>query len=87
MYSFPQARVTVVRNMMHGPCGALDPNAVCMENGKCTKKYPHDFQPATAESDGSYPLYRRREGPTVEVNRKTLDNRYGVLCVSVLVSV
>ena len=47
-----------------------------MEGEKCTKKYPREYQPATTEADGSYPLYRRTEGPTVQVRGKTLDNRY-----------
>ena len=47
-----------------------------MEAGKCTKQYPRPFQPATVASEGSYPLYRRCEGPTVQVRGKSLDNRY-----------
>jgi hypothetical protein len=31
------AHETVVKCMMHGPCGAAFPNALCMEEGKCKK--------------------------------------------------
>ena len=75
-----QAYATVVKSMMHGPCGELDPKAACMENGHCTKKYPHQFQPTTMAAQDSYPLYRRTEGPTARVRGKMLDNRYGHSC-------
>jgi len=31
------AHETITRCMMHGPCGAMFPNAPCMEEGKCKK--------------------------------------------------
>jgi len=37
------AHETVVRCIMHGPCGAVFPNAPCMEESKCKKQYPHKF--------------------------------------------
>lgn len=30
----------VTKNMIHGPCGALNPSSPCVREGKSTKKYP-----------------------------------------------
>ena len=51
----------VSSNMIHGPCGSLNQNSPCMENGKCTKKYPKEFLKETiVDPDNSYATYRRR---------------------------
>ena len=61
---------------MHGPCGVANPNSPCMEDGKCTKKFPKDFTKVTMECDG-YPQYRRRDdGKYVMKNGVPLDNRH-----------
>ena len=53
---------TIVKtNMIHGPCGALNPKAPCMEDGKCTKRYPKPFAAHTVvDSNSTYATYRRR---------------------------
>ena len=62
--------------MMHGPCGVANTNSPCMEDGKCTKKFPKDFTEVTVECDG-YPQYRRRNyGKYVTKNGVSLNNRY-----------
>ena len=64
---------------MHGPCGTANPNAQCMVNGNCSKKFPKAFQEETQMEVDGYPLYRRRnDGRYVEKNGVTLDNRYVV---------
>ena len=50
----------VLKNMVHGPCGQLNPSSPCMENRKCTKNYPKDFCKKTVlDPDNSFPEYQR----------------------------
>ena len=51
---------TVARHMIHGPYGTLNLNLPCINNGKCSKKFPKAFQSQTSTGDDSYPKYRRR---------------------------
>ncbi|GFY33685.1 uncharacterized protein TNCV_4593971 [Trichonephila clavipes] len=50
---------TVTKNMIHYPCGALNPSLPCMKEGKCTNKYPRALFKDTQTNDKVYPLYRR----------------------------
>ena len=75
----PTLHEYVAKHMMHGPCGILNPNSVCMRDGKCIKDYPKQFNEFTCESLNGYPLYRRRDNGThAEVRGSCLDNRYVV---------
>ncbi|GAA0187539.1 hypothetical protein LIER_34827 [Lithospermum erythrorhizon] len=66
----------VVKHMMHGPCGSLNPKNVCMRNGKC-KNYYEDFSDFTTHGKGSYPIYRRQnDGHMVMVRGHLVDNRW-----------
>ena len=65
-------RQTIIKQMVHGPCGAAMPTASCMqtESGSptCSKRYPCPFQGTTVVEEGGYPIYRRRnDGRTWEV--------------------
>ena len=51
----------VIANMIHGPCGKTNPTSPCMENGRCTKNFPKDFQKQTSvDPDNNYATYQRR---------------------------
>ncbi|KAG9219893.1 hypothetical protein CCMSSC00406_0010065 [Pleurotus cornucopiae] len=76
----PKLFETVKRCMVHGPCGNLNPNAPCMENGRCTKFYPKAFQPFTRMDEDGFPLYRsRNDGRVFMVGHSRMfevDNRW-----------
>lgn len=74
----------VRKNMIHGPCGRLNPKAPCMKDGKCTKAFPKEFLKDTQSGNDSYPKYRRRSpadgGKTCPLKMKVghvilIDNR------------
>jgi hypothetical protein len=50
----------IVKNMIHGPCGALNENSPCMAKGRCTKQYPRLLVSNTITGNDGYPQYRRR---------------------------
>lgn len=72
----------VKSNMIHGPCGSLNPYTPCMKDGFCIKRYPRPLICETQTGNDGYPLYRRRspddDGHTVEINGKILDNQWVV---------
>ena len=73
----PQLFDTVKKFMVHGPCGALDPHAPCMRDGKCIHGYPKPFQERTTMDYDGYPHYARpNDGRCYEVRGVMLDNRW-----------
>lgn len=79
MNDHPMLHELVKKHMMHGPCGDLNANSVCMADGKCKKNFPRQFSNTTREHENGYPVYRRRDtGVSVEVRGANLDNRYVV---------
>ena len=56
----PRLFEIICKNMIHSPCGAINLNAPCMKDGKCTKRYPRQLLRDTETGDDEYPLYRRR---------------------------
>ena len=55
----PELHQIVMSNMVHGPCGCINPNSPCMQDGRCSKKYPKQYIAETQLGADSYPLYRR----------------------------
>jgi hypothetical protein len=79
----PSAYATVIKSMIHGPCGLLNPKSPCMVDGHCSKNFPKQFQECTLENEDGYPEYMRREnGNTfqVTIDKKIVevDNRWVV---------
>lgn len=82
----PELFEIVKSNMIHGPCGDLNPSSPCMDNGKCTKRFPKDLLSDTITGVDGYPLYRRRSqengGNTFMLERTDceieIDNRWVV---------
>ena len=80
----PLAHDTITTSMIHGPCGLLNPTAICMKNGRCSKNYPYEFNNATTINEGESQkiIYRRRvmnDRTTTRSNgRITVDNRWVV---------
>ena len=56
-----QLEKIVTTNMIHGPCGSLNPSAPCMKEGKCTKGFPKTFLANTVvDANSTYATYQRR---------------------------
>lgn len=83
----PELHDIVTKNMIHGPCGIINPRSPCMDEGKCTKKYPRQLLQETITGIDGYPLYRRRSvhdgGQIITLNMQNgvivdVDNRWVV---------
>lgn len=73
----PRLFEAVKKFMVHGPCGALNPHAPCMRDGKCIHGYPKSFQQSTTMDHDGYPHYARpNDGRSYQVRGFMLDNRW-----------
>ena len=50
----PELHRIVMSNMVHGPCGCINPNSPCMQDGRCSKKYPKQYIAETQLGADSY---------------------------------
>ena len=46
----------VVKNLIHGPCSALNEKSPCMAKGRCTKQYSRLLVPNAILGNHGYPL-------------------------------
>ena len=66
----------VTQNMVHGPCGTAKPDAKCMVDGHCSKRYRKEFCENTQFGDDGYPKYARpNNGRSFVKNGFEYDNR------------
>ncbi|ONM33732.1 hypothetical protein ZEAMMB73_Zm00001d041806 [Zea mays] len=77
---YPELRKMVIKHMMHGPCGSLNPNCPCTKgHASCKNQYPWHFREATLQGKDSYPNYKRHDdGRKEKVQGCELDNRWVV---------
>jgi len=69
----------VTKYMLRGPCGADNPQAKCMVNGKYSKHFPKEYRKRTDWAKNSYPLYARPDnGLVFEHNGARFTNQYVV---------
>ncbi|XP_074318033.1 uncharacterized protein LOC141654817 [Silene latifolia] len=77
----PALRKTVLKHMMHGPCGKLNPACSCMKHanspGCCKYEYPKSYTADRTVNGAGYPEYRRRNtGEKVLIRDHELDNKW-----------
>jgi len=75
----PLLYAKVTKYMLHGPCGADNPQAKCIVNGKCSKRFPKEYRERMDWAENSYLLYARPDnGLVCECNRARFTNQYVV---------
>jgi hypothetical protein len=57
----PELHALVMTHMVHGRCGIHNPNAPCMKDGVCFKKYPFALQPTTTLTEGSFASHHNKK--------------------------
>ncbi|KAG6682508.1 hypothetical protein I3842_13G145700 [Carya illinoinensis] len=71
---------TVVKHMMHGSYGILNPTNICMKKNRiCKNQYPKKFTSKITVGIDCFPLYKRSNDGTIgKVRGQNLDNRWVV---------
>jgi hypothetical protein len=69
----------VAAHMIHHPCGIFNQTASCMQDGKCSKLFPKEFQNFSLFKDDAYPTYRRRnDGVGITIKNVFVNNSWVV---------
>ena len=59
-HSMPQLRGTDLKHMIHKPCN-VHASALCLKEGKCSKRFPKPFRPETCSIHSDYYMtYKKR---------------------------
>jgi Helitron helicase-like domain at N-terminus len=75
----PEPLELVKKFMVHTPCGAENPNAPCMQDGKCSKGVSKPFREQTTVNEDSYANLRRWDtGKKYQVGGHEVDNKWVV---------
>jgi len=75
----PLLYAKVTKYMLYSPCGADNPQAKCMINGKCSKHFSKKYRERTDWTKNSYPLYARPDNSLVfKRNGARFTNQYVV---------
>ncbi|KAF7844087.1 ATP-dependent DNA helicase PIF1-like [Senna tora] len=69
----PELYTSVLKHMIHGLCGTINPRSPCMQKGKCKRHFPKPFVPYTIQGNDCYPLYRRRDMGQVPLRRGVME--------------
>ena len=77
----PELHQIVMSNMVHGPCGSINPQSPCMQDGHCSKRYPKQYITETHLGSDSYPLYKR-SNPDNGGQVSTITMRIGSSCIN-----
>jgi len=73
----PVLHSIILNHNVHGPCGYMNPHAICMQtSNECIKRFPKEFSNETIVGTSGYPLYKRSSNQTFQKGRNTLDNRW-----------
>ncbi|CAD6243026.1 unnamed protein product [Miscanthus lutarioriparius] len=76
---YPLAYALVAEHMVHGPCGTGFETCPCMKKGKCSKRFPKQYQIETNVDGGGFAVYRRSDNKRyVQKGTRRLDSGWVV---------
>jgi hypothetical protein len=74
----PLGYILISKHMMHGPCGILNENCLCMKKRICSKFFPKEFQNETNFTNNGFTQHRRDTNIYIRRDNNNLDNRWVV---------